>query len=72
MWNVSNCESQWTKPINPGNNYLAFSADDSKLACKTGNKTFVLDADSGEECNGEDTFDFYATYDHAHESNYVS
>ena len=69
MWTVSDVECQWSTEINLQVNYesrLAFSADNSKLACKEGDKTTVLDAESGEECNSEDTFDFESTYDHVH------
>ena len=69
MWTVSNGECQWSTSINLQVNYefrFAFSADDSKLACKNRYKTIVLDAESGEECNSEDTFDYESTYDHVH------
>ena len=69
MWTVSNCECQWKTKSNLGVAYrirLAFSADDSKLACKNDDKKTVLDAESGEECNSEDTFDFESNYDHVH------
>ena len=71
MWTVSDGECRWSALINTENKYLAFSADDSKLACKDDDKIIVLDAESGEECNSEDTFDFESTYDHVH-SSYVS
>ena len=71
MWTVSNGECQWSALINTGNKYLAFSADDSKLACKNRYKTIVFDAESGEQCTSEDTFDFESTYDHVHKA-YVS
>ena len=51
--------------------YLAFSTDGSKIACKNRDKTTVLDAESGEQCNSEDTFDFESTYDDVHKA-YVS
>ena len=78
MWTVSNWESQWSTSIdlhvdflaffavNTGNKYLAFFADDSKLAFKNDDKTIVLDAESGEECTSEEAFDFESTYDHVH------
>ena len=75
MWTVSNPECQWSTWTNLHVNYeirLAFFADDSKLACKSGDETIVLDAESGEECNSEDTFDFESTYDHVHEVDNVS
>ena len=75
MWTVSNGECQWKTKSNRDANYrrhLAFSADDSKLACKSGDETIVLDAESGEQCNSEDTFDFESTYDHVHEVDNVS
>ena len=82
MWTVSNGECQWSTKSNLHDTYgipLAFSADDSKLACerrfrkKTKNryKTIVLDAESGKKCKSEDTFDFESTYDHVHKA-YVS
>ena len=69
MWTVSNGECQWSTKSNLHDTYgirLAFSADDSKLACKNRYKTIVLDAESGEECNSEEAFDFESTYDHVH------
>ena len=36
---------------------LAFSAEDSKIACKNRDKIIVMDAESGEECKSEDTFE---------------
>ena len=74
MWTVSNGKCQWSTQINlpfDSGTRLAFSADDSKIACKS-DKTIVLDAESGEECNSEDTFDFESTYDHVHEAEDVS
>ena len=41
---------------------LAFSMDGSKIACKNRDKIIVMDAESGEECNSEDTFE--STYVH--------
>ena len=70
MWTVSNGECQWSTESNLHVDYwfrFAFSADDSKLACKNRDKTIVLDAESGEECNSEDTFDYESTYDHVHD-----
>ena len=75
MWTVSNGECQWKTKSNLGVDYLfrlAFSADNSKLACKGDGKTTVLDAESGEECTSEETFDFESTYDHVHRNRYVS
>ena len=74
MWSVSNWECQWSTSIDLHVGYqfhLVFSADESKLACRS-DKTIVLDAESGEECNSEDTFDFESTYDHVHKAYYVS
>ena len=65
MWTVSNGECQWKTKSNLHVGYLfhlAFSADDSKLACKNDDKMIVLDAESGEECNSEDTFEFTEVY----------
>ena len=66
MWTVSNWESQWLTELNCdfiyAEKYLAFSADGSKLACKSGGIVTVLDAKSGEECNSEDTFEFTEVY----------
>ena len=72
MWTVSNGECRWSALINTGNKYLAFSADDSKLACKNRNEIFVFDAESGEEYTSEDTFIFESTNDHVHRFYYVS
>ena len=83
MWTVSNGECQWKTKSNRDANYrrhLAFSADDSKLACerrfrkKTKNryKTIVLDAESGKKCKSEDTFDFKSSNDHVHRVDDVS
>ena len=75
MWAVSNGECRWATEINLHVNYdtfLAFSADDSKLACKNRGKLIVLDAESGEECNSYETFDFESTSDHVHLVDYVS
>ena len=62
MWSVSTWECQWSTTINPGYNYLAFSADDSKIACNKDDEIIVLDAESGEECNREDTFMCISAY----------
>ena len=77
MWIVSNGECRWSTDIiqhTSTNNgiRLAFSADDSKLAYKNGDKIIVFDAESGKECNSEDTFDFKSTNDHVHRVGYVS
>ena len=75
MWTVSDGECRWSTQINlliSSWYRLAFSADDSKLACKNDDKKTVLDAESGEECTSEDTFDFESTYDHVHWNRYVS
>ena len=67
MWTVSDVECRWATEMSVGSStLLAFSADESKLACKDHYQTIVLDAESGEECNSEDTFDFESTYDHVH------
>ena len=69
MWTKSNGECQWSKQINLHVNYeicLAFSTDDSKIVCKSGDKTIILDAESGEQCNSEDAFDFESIHDHVH------
>ena len=69
MWTASDGECRWKTKSNRDVGYrrhLAFSADDSKLACKNRYKTIVFDAESGEECNSEDTFDYESTYDHVH------
>ena len=42
--------------------YLAFSTDGSKIACKKCDKIIVMDAESGEECNSEDTFYAHGAY----------
>ena len=74
MWTVSCGECQWSQidPRVDSDTCLAFSADDSKITCKNRYKTIVLDAESGEQCNSEDTFDFESTYDHVHEVDDVS
>ena len=69
MWTVSDGECQWSTKSNLHVDYeirLAFSADNSKLACKDGDKMIVLDAESGEQCNSEDAFDFESIHDHVH------
>ena len=74
MWTVSNGECQWSTESNLHAVYvirLAFSADNSKLACKDDDETTVLDAESGEECTSEEAFDFESTSAHVH-SGYVS
>ena len=38
---------------------LAFSTDGSKITCKKRDKIIVMDAESGEECNSENTFESY-------------
>ena len=71
MWTVSSGECQWSTQINLHVNSgtcLAFSADESKLTCKEGDKTIVLDAESGDS---DETFDFKSTNDHVH-NGYVS
>ena len=68
MWTVSNWECHWSTQTSLLVNYrfhLTFSADDSKITCKNDEIT-VLDAESGEECDSEDTFDFCSTNDHVH------
>ena len=72
MWTVSNGECQWSRQIIDYFSHLAFSANESKLACKDDDKPIVMDAESGEECTSEDTFDFESTYDHVHQAHYVS
>ena len=75
MWTASNGECQWKTKSNRGAGYrlhLAFSADDSKLSCKDDDKTIVFDAESGDECTSDETFDFESTYDHVHKPEYVS
>ena len=75
MWTVSDGECRWSTQINLDVSHLcrlAFSADDSKLACKEGDKMIVVDAESDEECTSEDTFDFESAYDHIHWAAYVS
>ena len=52
----SNCDSIYAEK------YLAFSMYGSKIACKNRDKIVVMDAESGEECNSEDTFE--STYVH--------